>query len=231
VSSAVATKIAIDRIDRIFYTHIDDHHEDTMRFVRDCEQWFGKKIDIVQSEFLSVEAACLHAGGKGYINGPTGAACTRILKRDLRKKIEYDFPVGEKVTYVWGFDNTESDRADRVCDHMIDFGHIFPLIDRGISKKHAHEILRASGIKRPAMYDLGYNNNNCIGCVKGGMGYWNHIRRDFPDVFQARSRLERTIGHSCIKGCFLDELDENTGIESKPIVDDCGILCGIMSIK
>lgn len=31
------------------------------------------------------------------------------------------------------------------------------------------------------MYDLGYANNNCIGCVKGGIGYWNKIRIDFPE--------------------------------------------------
>ncbi len=37
------------------------------------------------------------------------------------------------------------------------------------------------------MYDLGYPNNNCIGCVKGGMGYWNKIRKDFPEVFQKRA--------------------------------------------
>ena len=36
VSSAVATKLAIDDIDQIIYTHIDDQHPDTMRFVKDC---------------------------------------------------------------------------------------------------------------------------------------------------------------------------------------------------
>ena len=41
------------------------------------------------------------------------------------------------------------------------------------------------------MYDMGYPNNNCIGCVKGGMGYWNHIRKDFPEVFDSRAKLER----------------------------------------
>ena len=56
VSSAVATKLEIDRIDRIIYTHIDDQHPDTMRFVKDCEQWFGKEVEILQSiikQFLS----------------------------------------------------------------------------------------------------------------------------------------------------------------------------------
>ena len=34
---------------------------------------------------------------------------------------------------------------------------------------------------------MGYNNNNCIGCIKGGMGYWNKIRVDFPEVFEKRN--------------------------------------------
>ena len=44
VSSAVATKMLINEIDRIMYTHIDDHHPDTMRFLHDCENWFHKKL-------------------------------------------------------------------------------------------------------------------------------------------------------------------------------------------
>jgi hypothetical protein len=36
VSSAVATKLAIDQIDRVIYMHIDDQEEDTLRFVADC---------------------------------------------------------------------------------------------------------------------------------------------------------------------------------------------------
>jgi hypothetical protein len=113
---------------------------------------------------------------------------------------------------------------------MPQFGHIFPLVEKSISKEHAHEILRASGIKRPEMYDLGYPNNNCIGCVKGGRGYWNQIRTDFPEVFWERSKMEREIGHSCINGIFLDELDPGDGRASKIILDDCGIFCQLMAI-
>jgi hypothetical protein len=127
-------------------------------------------------------------------------------------------------------DLSEKDRAYRLFDSMPKFDHVFPLIEKSISKQHAHEILKASGIKRPEMYELGYNNNNCIGCVKGGMGYWNKIREDFPDVFKERAVLERKLGMSFIKGCFLDELCPSRGHSVKPIVDDCGILCEQISI-
>lgn len=75
------------------------------------------------------------------------------------------------------------------------------------------------------MYDLGYPNNNCIGCVKGGMGYWNRIRIDFPEVFEARSKLERKVGYSILRDCYLDELDPNRGNMNTEIFPDCGIMC------
>lgn len=81
------------------------------------------------------------------------------------------------------------------------------------------------GIKRPEMYNLGYNNNNCIGCLKGGKGYWNCIREDFPDVFADRSAMEREIGASIIKGVYLDELPLEAGRMSDKILESCGLFC------
>ncbi len=231
VSSAVATKLMIDEIDRIIYTHIDDHHPDTLRFVKDCEGWFGKPVEILQSPYKSVEAAIMATGSHPsgvYVNGPRGASCTRYLKRRVRQDWEYENK--GPVRYVWGLDCNENHRAERIVENMCDQEHAFPLVDRRISKEHAHEILIASGIRRPAMYELGYHNNNCVGCVKGGMGYWNKIREDFPEVFARRAQMERAAGATCINGVYLDELDPERGRHEPPIVGDCGILCELMAI-
>lgn len=230
VSSAVATKLMIKEIDRIIYTHIDDQHPDTMRFVKDCEQWFGKPVEILQSPYKSVENACLKTGGKGYINGIHGVRCSQYLKKMVRHQWEYEQPFEEKLTYIWGMDKKEIGRRERLIKSMPEQNHLFPLIEQGLSKQQAHEILNASGIKRPAMYDLGYNNNNCIGCVKGGKGYWNHIRIDFPEVYEKRAAMERKVGHTCIKGIYLDELNPDEGRHTAPIVDDCGMFCETMAI-
>ena len=80
------------------------------------------------------------------------------------------------------------------------------------------------------MYDLGHPNNNCIGCVKGGMGYWNKIRVDFPEVFERRAKMERDIGATCINGIYLDELDPDAG-RNKVVVADCGIMCELALVK
>ena len=57
------------------------------------------------------------------------------------------------------------------------------------------------------------------------MGYWNKIRVDFPEVFKKRAEREREIGHSCIKGVFLDELEPGRGRIQDEILEDCGIAC------
>lgn len=229
VSSAVAIRFAIDEIDEVFYIHIDDQHPDTMRFVHECEEWFGKAITILQSPYRSV-ANAWKASGCRLPHGVRGfAPCTGYLKKRVRKEWEQDHVSLRPLRYVWGMDADETARAERLRETMSEFDHFFPLIERGIGKAEAHEILRASGIKRPVMYELGYHNNNCVGCVKGGMGYWNKIRVDFPDVFAARAKLEREIGASCIKGVFLDELDPERGRHEGPIVDDCGILCEVQA--
>jgi hypothetical protein len=230
VSSAVATRLVADELDFIFYIHIDDQHPDTLRFVRECEAWFGKPITILQSNSRSVDGA-IRKNGTCYMNGPAGAECTRRLKKRVRKDWEQAHKDLFPLRYVWGMDANEAHRADRVRETMPEYGHSFPLIERGIGKAEAHEILRASGIKRPAMYELGYHNNNCVGCVKGGMGYWNKIRVDFPEVFAARARLEREVGASCIKGVYLDELAPDAGRHEGPIVDECGILCGVQALS
>lgn len=92
-------------------------------------------------------------------------------------------------------------------------------------------MLWKAGIKQPVMYSMGYNNNNCIGCVKGGMGYWNKIRADFPDVFNEIAQIERDVGATCLKDkdgrIFLDELPTWRGALVEEIIPDCSLICQI----
>lgn len=103
------------------------------------------------------------------------------------------------------------------------------LVEDELTAEEAHGIANKLGLKRPAMYDMGYPNNNCIGCVKGGMGYWNKIRVDFPEVFERRAKQEREIGRSCINGVFLDELEPNRGNINTEVMEDCTIACQLLT--
>ena len=163
-----------------------------------------------------------------FVNSAHGAKCTEVLKKRVRKEWEYEHR-DCALTYVWGMDLNEKDRADRLYDTMSYAKHEFSLIDHDLTKADAHAICAELGIKRPAMYDIGYSNNNCIGCVKGGAGYWNKIRVDYPDVFADRAKMEREIGHSILHNAdgmiFLDELDPSAGRMTDEIMEDCSIFC------
>uniref|UniRef100_A0A6M3X652 Uncharacterized protein n=1 Tax=viral metagenome TaxID=1070528 RepID=A0A6M3X652_9ZZZZ len=84
------------------------------------------------------------------------------------------------------------------------------------------------------MYKLGYKNNNCIGCVKGGKGYWNKIRIDFPEIFERMSKKEKELEvrlnmitrNGNTKRIFLDELPLDVGNYKSELPISCGLLCG-----
>lgn len=226
VSSFIAGYLRKNSVDKFIYIDIENQHADSMRFLHDCEKFIEKPVEILRSPYKNTQNVIKQFR---FINSPYGAKCTQILKKTVRQDWERNHK-GYDITYVWGFDCTEKHRANRLAETMIEFDHEFPLIDDGLTKEMAHGMCAALGVKRPVMYDMGYNNNNCIGCVKGGMGYWNKIRVDFPEIFERMAKLEREVGASCIKGVYLDELDPNRGRNQKIIMGDCGIGCEILGL-
>lgn len=216
-------------VDEWIYIDIDDQHPDSMRFIRDCEATVGKEIRILRSKEYRCVEDCVRVYG-GFKDARNGfAPCTNWLKKRVRKEWEQENS-NYDLTYVWGFDMQEKNRAEKTVEANPQAEHEFPLIDRNLSKEEVHGLFeRTFNFPRPAMYDMGYPNNNCIGCVKGGMGYWNRIRKDFPAVFESRTRLERAVGHSMLKDkngpVYLDELDPDRGDMNTEIFPECGIMC------
>jgi hypothetical protein len=220
ITSAVACKKAIERWDAVpVYIETGAHHPDTIRFKKDCEQWYGKEIITIQTTAYADHFDVIEKDR--YINGPTGARCTMMLKRRVREKWEKTQDI---TGYVWGFEAgpKEEGRADRIKTAQPKYAHYFPLIEEGLSKPDCISIVQQLGIEIPTMYKLGFNNNNCIGCVKGGMAYWNMIRKHFPDHFNRMAKLERELGRSSMSKYFLDELPEDAGRGTPPLVQECG---------
>lgn len=228
-TSAVAAKLALkrwghDRV-RIVRIRLDGEHEDNDRFAADCVRWFNQPIEELQASKYRSHWDVIE--GERFINGPYGAKCSAILKRKVRE----DFQSFDDIQ-VFGFDCDEEKAQNRATDfrkHHPEIMVATPLLDAGLGKEDCHAIVQAAGIELPAMYRLGYGNNNCIGCVKGGMGYWNKVRRDFPEAFARMAGLERQIGRSCLKDkdgqVFLDTLDPSRGrVEDEPRIS-CGITC------
>lgn len=196
-ASAVAAKLALqvyghERVS-IVRIRLEGEHPDNDRFAADCIRWFNHPVEEIGSHRYASHWEVID--GERFINGAEGAKCTHILKRAVRENYQQFDDI-----QVFGFVAEEHQRAQDFREHHGEVMVATPLIDEGLSKNDCHALIAAAGIELPVMYRLGYSNNNCVGCVKGGMGYWNKIRVDFPEAFDRMAKLERKLGRSCIGG-------------------------------
>lgn len=225
-ASAVAAKLTLaETPDSILaYTDPGSEHEDNLRFITDCEKWFDKQVLLLRSpKYINTWQVWRETR---FLNSPYGARCTT----ELKKKVRRDFQRHDDIQ-VFGYTAEETHRANRFREQNPEVDLRCPLIERGLSKNDCLALIDRAGIELPAMYKLGYRNNNCIGCVKGGAGYWNKIRRDFPDVFERMSLVERDIGATVLRvdgeSVYLDELDPSRGNHADEPSFECSLLCDI----
>ncbi len=232
-ASAVAAKLIIaEKPDNLIlaYTDPGSEHEDNKRFMAECEQWFGHPITYLKSEKY-VDTWDVWEKSR-FLVSPYGAMCTTELKKKLRRKFQRHEDI-----QVFGYTAEEQHRADRFREQNPEVNLRTPLIERGLSKQDCLSMVDRAGIELPAMYKLGYQNNNCIGCPKGGMGYWNKIRKDFPEVFDRMAKLERDLDVSILRSTkgngnkkerlFLDELDPDRGNHATEASFECSLLCSV----
>lgn len=229
-TSAVACKIAIDEgldVD-LWYLNTGAEHSDNERFIADCEKWYGKKINIARSQKFNCP---LDVARKELFNTPYGSPCTKYLKKEVRQKqIMPAYP--SDVIHILGFEYTkhEINRALRWKQQQTPNCY-FPLIKHRLAKEDCLLNLKKAGIELPMMYKLGYHNNNCIGCFKGGAGYWNKIRKDFPEVFAETAQVERETKHTILKKngkpLYLDELPETMGNHTDLDIPSCDLFCDL----
>lgn len=225
-ASAVATKLALTLYDdvTIYRTDVGSEHPDNVRFSNECAEWFGQEIRTIKVEKYADTWDVWER--TGYLVGPTGARCTVELKKKARFSVERDYDA-----QIFGYTAEESRRADRFRQQNPEVRLVTPLIEQGLTKRDCLAMIDRAGIELPAMYRLGYLNNNCIGCVKGGMGYWNKIRIDFPETFDRMAALERRLGHTVLRDdgqpLYLDSLDPGRGNHASEADMECSLLCAI----
>lgn len=233
-ASAVATKLALAHGPvTIAYCEVVEEHPDNKRFLRDCEEWFGQEIIVLGNDKYDRSIYKVFEKTR-YLKGPRGARCTGELKKAVRKAFER---LDDRQ--VFGYTVDEQNRVDRFIDANNDVD-IWPiLIEKGLTKNNCLAMLESAGIELPAMYKLGYRNNNCIGCVKGGAGYWNKIRVDFPEVFERMAQMEELLGRTVTKiykngeliRPTLRELPVNAGNYPKEQEIECGIFCHMAKLE
>lgn len=200
--------------------------EDNRRFLVDCERWFGRPVEVRQSDKYVDHMDVWEQ--ERFIKGPGGTACRARLKDDPWRGWRRPDDI-----IALGYTAEEQDRFEAMRTLLGD-QVIAPLIERGLKKADCHAIILRAGLVLPRMYSWGFANTNCKGCCHGGKGYWNKIRIVFPDVFARAARIQRDLGTGARfwvakdgTPIMLDELDPNAGhYPSEPDVT-CSFMCHV----
>ena len=226
-ASAVMTKLALNEIDDLMVVQCslgDSEDDDNKRFTKDCEEWFGRQItEISSKEFRSIDDVFEK---RKYHSGIAGAPCTSEMK--VAPRLNFQLPTD---LHLWGYTADADDvrRFERMKSEYPEMNQRAPLIEKGITKEGCFAILDSVGIKRPRVYELGFPNGNCIGCVKAtSPNYWALVRHHFPDVFARRAEQSRRFGSRLTRindeRIFIDEIPSDWPMTS-PIIPRCDFLC------
>jgi len=208
-TSAVMTKLCVEKFKdthdiAITFANTGCEHENTLKFVNDCDKHFGWGVvwveavvnpeegkgvrhKVVTYETASrygepFEAMCAKYG----LPGPTGEFCTRSLKSDpmesyIKRKL------GWKKSEYWTAIGIRADEIDRVSQNRIKYKLLYPLVDAGWTK----EDVKAECASWPFDLELkGEHYGNCVWCWKKSLRKLLTLAQDDEAIFDFPKHLE-----------------------------------------
>jgi hypothetical protein len=199
VTSAIACKLCIDwwgkESVKVVFIDTNNEDDDTYRFLKDCERWYDTTIEtITNRHYTTIEEVWTEALS---LNVATGAVCSYQLKMLVRERFQRE----TRYSYqAFGYDINEMKRAISMKKNNSSANPIFPLIAELLSKEDCIKLIVEANslflnIEIPRVYKLGFKNNNCwkTGCVQGGIGYWQKMKREYPDKFYKMAKMEHDL--------------------------------------
>ena len=230
-ASAVATKLAIQTFGgeciTVAYCATGSEHPDNTRFMADCAAWFGVDIEPIRSDKYSDTWDVWTK--RSYLAGINGAPCTTELK--VIPRLTFQRP---SDIHVFGYtaDKTDVRRAQLLRDNYPELTVITPLIDNDLKKDACLALVMNAGIELPPLYSMGFQNNNCLPCVKAtSPDYWSLVRKRFPDEFNRMASLARTLDVRLARiadvRVFIDDIPTDWPT-TNPISPSCDFLCHII---
>lgn len=231
-ASAVAAKMAVSLYQESYEIVVvccdtrPSEHNDNYRFSAEVEKWIGQPIQFISNEEFGTVDDVFEK--HRYMAGPKGARCTVELKK--KPRFAYAKP---DDTHVFGFTFDEQKRVREFVQRNPELKLKWLLVENKIGKQTCYTMLQKAGIRLPEMYLLGFDNNNCPGCVKAtSPWYWDMVRKHFPEVFARRCAQSRKLNVRLVelKGTriFLDELPQGPFKKrGKKENMSCGPECGI----
>lgn len=199
IASAYACYLALQIYKDVVIVFQDTQNEDpdTYRFMMDCEKLYGQEIERISR--IGKDYAHISDIWLRYLslNTATGAICSTTLKRELREAYQN---LATDHAQIFGFDASEAKRHFQMRKNYPEINCVSLLLQNGIGKNECVKFFADQGIEIPNAYLLGFRNNNCLetGCVRGGIGYWQKYKIEFPDRFD--NMADREHQYTDLKG-------------------------------
>ena len=236
LGSAYAWKLLCDRygpenVTGVF-TDVNGEHPDNYRFLAEVQYQLGSRLVKLTNDGKTIWDVMIE---QRFLANTRVDLCSRILKREsFQNWLVTHAEPAETVIYL-GIDWTEVHRLDRARPVWAENGWTIsapmcepPYPDRMV----AQSWLDSEGIRRPALYDMGFGHANCGGgCVKAGVRQFKKLllvdRRWYVGWWEAgEERVRAHLGkdHAILR--------DRTGKKTRPMtlrelrerIDGCGTL-------
>ena len=177
VSALVAHDAGLDFTLLFADTLIED--DDLYRFVDDVSDRVGVPVTYLRDGRTPWQ---VFRDVRFHGNSRT-AHCSSVLKTDqvrtwLDDHAQPDDPL------VLGMDASEQDRIDRAAANWAPRPVISLLNERDVWRPQYEEWLARYDLRRPRLYNLGFEHNNCGGfCVRAGIAHHKRLLRVFPERY------------------------------------------------
>lgn len=158
------------------FTDVNGEHPDNYRFLAEVQYRLGSRLVKITNDGKTIWDVMLE---QRFLSNSRIDSCSKYLKREpfrawLREKCD-----PADTTVYLGIDWMEMHRLDRAKPRWAEQGWTVraPLCEPPYrSKEDAQAWLDEAGIKRPALYDMGFGHANCGGgCVKAGIGQFKKL--------------------------------------------------------
>lgn len=213
-TSAVMTKLCVDKFKdthdiAITFANTGCEHENTLKFVNDCDQHFGWGVvwieavvkpergkgirhKVVTYETASRNGEPLEADfAKHGLPGPGWLHCTRDTK-ELPIKSYLKRELGWNWGEYWIAIGIRADEIDRVSEHRERLRFVYPLVDAGWTK----DDIKTECASWPFDLNLkGEHYGNCVWCWKKSLRKLMTLAQDDESIFDFPKRMEVKYSH------------------------------------
>lgn len=179
------------------FTDVNGEHPDNYRFLAEVQYELGSRLVKLTNGGKTIWDVMIE---QRFLANSRINSCSKYLKREpFRKWLRETQNPDATVVYL-GIDWMEMHRLDRARPHWAEAGWRVeaPLCEPPYrSKEDGQAWLDEAGIRRPALYDLGFGHANCGGgCVKAGIGQFRKLlsvdRRWYTRWWEAGEERVRT---------------------------------------